>query len=183
MNWYKQSQLDFGGEMTGINNAVGDFNSSPYIQQQGNQDASLDMDQLNKQLDINNSKNDPEIQAMEQRLREAEDQDGDGVNDIEQLIEELQVEAYNFKKIKVAQQNNPWHTRENDTKRLFAQQNNPWLDARAWQSMGAYAQEKYNTAISAFKANVKQYKTLKGELAETKQQYDNGLVSDKGGFS
>jgi|ETNvirnome_2_130_1030620.scaffolds.fasta_scaffold06480_4 hypothetical protein len=164
MNWYKQAYLDFGQEMSDIGNFTNDFNSSPYTQQQGQpDDKSLDMDQLNQQLDINNSKNDPDIKEMEADLVAAEDQDGDGNNDIEQLIEELQVEASYFPDMKKTAQNKQ-----------------PWLDAAAWQSMGAYSQEQYNSSINTFRANVTRYRTLKDQLAEQKNLYDKGQIKDKG---
>ena len=121
------------------------------------------MDQLNQQQDINNSKNDPDIQQMEEDLVSAEDQDGDGKNDIKELIEELQVEASYFPVMK-----------------KIAQNNQPWLDANTWQSMGAYAQEQYNTTINAFRANVTRYRTLKDQLAKQKGLYDKGQIKDKG---
>lgn len=164
MNWYKESQLDFGAELAHIGNLGSELMSNEYIQHNNNPNNDLTLDELNQQLDVNNSKSDPEIQAMEQDLVNAEDQDGDGVNDVDQIMKELGVEANNNKAfVKTAQV-----------------ANEPWLNAQMWQRIGQTAQEQYNTNLAAFKANVARYRTVKSDLAAQKAAYDKGEMTDKG---
>lgn len=162
MNWYKQAQLDFGAELANIGNLESNLMNNPYIQQQGNPNNDLSLQELNQQVNIDN-KTDPEIRQMDIELSNAEDQDGDGKNDIEQLIEELQIQAkFVMPNIKLAQSNQPW------------------LSPQIWQRLGYAAQERYNTSINAFKANVFRYREVKGQLIEQKELYDNGQLTDKG---